>query len=460
MRQLCESFYCQSICSCKGSRYSKNDWASLPQLFTQFLAESFLLTFLAVVISIVAAYTTLPYLNKLLGKEIPFNIINDSFLMYIISGGIVVSLLAGFYPSLVLSRFKPVETLKGDFAKTGGSGVSVRKSLVIFQFAISIALILGTIIVRSQLDFMQSTKLGLDKDHVLIIHGNAELNKRLDAFATDLGNISGVQDVALTWRSPFETVIGNGFSINANPTSEDDWHIVGGISGDPHYLSTLGIPLIAGRNFDPSKIKGDSTVNEFIVNEAFLRHYRLKPGEAVGKQVILGLTGKGTIVGVMKDFHTSSMHDVIQPVVLFNNPQYFGSVLVHVGPGKLSPVLSKIGKIWNAAVPLRPFSYSFLDDEYDAMYRTEQRLGTLMSLFCGMAILVTCLGLLGLMTFMVTQRTKEIGIRKVLGASVLNITTLLSKDFLKLVLIAIVIATPVAGISCMTGCRTLRIEFI
>ena len=122
----------------------------------------------------------------------------------------------------------------------------------------------------------------------------------------------------------------------------------------------------------------------------------------------------------------------------------FGSVLVHVGPGKLSPVLSKIGKIWSAAVPLRPFSYSFLDDEYDAMYRTEQRLGTLMSLFCGMAILVTCLGLLGLMTFMVAQRTKEIGIRKVLGASVLNITTLLSKDFLKLVLIAIIIATPVA----------------
>ena len=192
--------------------------ASLPQLFTQFLAESFLLTFLAVVISIVAAYTTLPYLNKLLGKEIPFNVLDGTLLMYIIGGAIVVSLLAGFYPSLVLSRFKPVETLKGDFAKTGGSGVSVRKSLVIFQFTISIALILGTIIVRSQLDFMQSTKLGLDKDHVVIIHGNAELSKRLNAFATDLGNISGVQDVALTWRSPFETVIGNGFSIKANPT--------------------------------------------------------------------------------------------------------------------------------------------------------------------------------------------------------------------------------------------------
>ncbi len=418
--------------------------ASLPQLFTQFLAESFLLTFLAVVIAIVAAYTTLPYLNKLLGKEIPFNVLDGTLLMYIVGEAIVVSLLAGFYPSWVLSRFKPVDTLKGDYAKTGGSGVSVRKSLVIFQFTISIALILGTIIVRSQLDFMQSTKLGLDKDHVLIIHGNTDLKNKLNAFAADLRNISGVQDVAETWRSPSETVIGNGFSIKEHPASDDDWHVVGGVAGDQHYLSTLGIPLIAGRNFDPLKIKGDSTVNEFIVNEAFLRHYRLKPQQVLGKKAILGLAGTGPIVGVMKDFHTSSMHDVIQPVVLFNSPQWFGSVLVHVGPGKLSPVLSKIGKIWSAAVPMRPFSYSFLDDEYDAMYRTEQRLGILMSLFCGMAILVTCLGLLGLMTFMVAQRTKEIGIRKVLGASVLNITTLLSKDFLKLVFIAIIIATPVA----------------
>jgi putative ABC transport system permease protein len=418
--------------------------ASLLQLFTQFLAESFLLTFLAIIISIVAVYATLPYLDKLLGKQIPFDIFDGSFIACIIAGAILVSLLAGFYPSLVLSSFRPVETLKGNFAKKGGSGVSVRKSLVIFQFTISIALILGTIIVRSQLDFMQSTKLGLDKDHVLIIHGNADLNKRLNAFAADLRNISGVQDVAETWRSPFETVIGNGFSIKAHPTSDDDWHVVGGVAGDQHYLSTLGISLIAGRNFDPAKIKGDSTVNEFIVNEAFLRHYRLKPQDALGKQVILGLAGTGTIVGAMKDFHTSSMHDVIQPIVLFNSPRYFGSILVHVGPGRLSPVLSNISKLWSAVVPLRPFSYSFLDDEYNGMYRTEQRLGTLMSLFCGMAILVSCLGLVGLMTFMVTQRTKEIGIRKVLGASVLNITTLLSKDFLKLVIIAIAIATPLA----------------
>ncbi len=418
--------------------------ASFLQIFTQFLTESFLLTLTAVFISVIAVDALLPYLNNLLGKNIPFYIFNSSFILTLVAGIILISLLAGFYPSLILSRFRPVETLKGAYAKTGGSGVTVRKSLVVFQFAISIALILGTIIVQSQLKFMQSEKLGLNKDHVLLIHGNADLNNKLDAFADKLKNISGVQDVALTWRSPFETVTGNGFSINPNPTSDDDWHVVGAIAGDTHYLSTLGIQLLAGRNFDPTKIKGENTVNEYIVNEAFLKHYQLKTNDVIGKEVLLGLTGKGIIVGVMKDFHTSSLHDKIEPVVLFNNPQYFGSLLVHVAPNALPGVLSGIQKTWRSYTPMRPFNYSFLDDEYDAMYRTEQKLGALMSLFCGVAILITCLGLLGLMTFIVVHRTKEIGIRKILGASVVSITAMLSKDFLKLVAIAIIIASPVA----------------
>jgi putative ABC transport system permease protein len=418
--------------------------ASFWQLFTQFLTESFLLTLTAVFISVIAVNALLPYLNNLLGKNIPFYIFDSGFILSLVAGIILISLLAGFYPSLILSRFRPVETLKGAFAKTGGSGVTVRKSLVVFQFAISVALILGTIIVQSQLQFMQLEKLGLNKDHVLLIHGNADIGDKLDAFAEKLRKTNGVQDVALTWRSPFETVTGNGFSINPNPTSDDDWHVVGGIAGDTHYLSTLGIKLLAGRNFDPTKIKGENTVNEYIVNEAFLQHYKLKPNDVIGKEVLLGLTGKGNIVGVMKDFHTSSLHDKIEPVVLFNNPQYFGSLLVHVAPNALPAVLSSIQKTWRSYTPMRPFNYSFLDDEYDAMYRTEQKLGALMSLFCGVAILITCLGLLGLMTFIVAHRTKEIGIRKILGASVISITTMLSKDFLKLVAIAIIIASPVA----------------
>ncbi len=181
------------------------------QLFAQFLSESFLLTFFAVAMSIVAIYNLLPYLDNLLGQEIPFHLLDGNILLYIIGGAALVSLLAGFYPAIVLSRFRPTETLKGNYSNAGGSGATIRKSLVVFQFAISIALILGTIIVRSQLNFMQSAKLGLNQEHVLIIHGNQELNKKLDAFASDLKNVSGVQDVAKTWRSPFQTVIGKWF---------------------------------------------------------------------------------------------------------------------------------------------------------------------------------------------------------------------------------------------------------
>ncbi len=418
--------------------------ASFPQLFTQFLSESFLLVLSAIIISIVAVSFLLPYLNNLLGKDIPFGLLGRNFLLGIIAGWFMLSLLAGFYPAIVLSRFKPVDTLKGSFAKTGKAALSIRKSLVVFQFTISIILILATMVVGLQLKFMQSEKLGFNQEHVLLINGNADLNNKLDAFSSELKKLNGVQDVSLTWRSPFGTVVGNGFSIKSNPSTNDDWHIVGGIAGDPHYIPTLGISLLTGRNFDPSKIKKDSTINEFIVNEAFLRHYNLKPEDALGKNVILGLTGEGHIVGVMKDFHFTSMHDKIEPVVLFNNPKYFSSVLLRIGPGEIPNTLTQIEKRWHAYVPSRPFSYSFLDDEYDAMYRTERRLGTLMSLLCGMAIFITALGLLGLVAFVITRRTKEIGIRRILGATVSHITALISGDFLGLIVIAIIIASPVA----------------
>jgi putative ABC transport system permease protein len=279
---------------------------------------------------------------------------------------------------------------------------------------------------------------------VVVIKGNSGLYKNLDAFADELRKIKGIRDVSQTWRSPFETVIGNGFSIKEKPTRDDDWHIVGGIAGDQHYLSTLDISLLAGRDFDPVKIKGDSTINEFIVNEAFLQHYQMKPEEVLGKKVILGLVGTGPIVGVVKDFHIGSLHSKIEPIVIFNHPNYYGSVLVKIGPGKMDPVLDRVGQVWKSFVPMRPLNYSFLDEEYGAMYRTEQRLGTLMSVFCSLAILITCLGLLGLAAFTIAQRTKEIGIRKVLGASVSNITAMLSKDFVILVLIALIIAFPLS----------------
>lgn len=420
------------------------------QLAGQFLGEPFLLVLPAIVLSAGLAYLVLPALNGLLGKEIPFRLLEGPFLAGLAAAWLLLSILAGFYPALVLSRFRPMATLKGNYAQTSGTGLALRKGLVVFQFAISTALIVGTVVVQSQLNFMQTQKLGLDQEQVVLLRGNVELLGNLESFCEKLRGLSGVESVARAGRSPFETVIGNGFSLNPNPVDGSDWHVVGGVSADVNYLQTLGIQLIAGRNFDPSKIRGDNTINEFIVNEAFLRHYNLTVEAAIGRQCLLGNSaqrGPGTIVGVVRDYHTGSLKGKVEPIVLFNEPGYlhFASVLVRVGKGQdMRQVLSQLEAAWKSAVPMRPFNLTFLDEQYEALYRSEQRTGALMSLFSGLAILVACLGLFGLAAFMVSQRTKEIGIRKVLGGSVAGITRLLTKDFLKLVVVAILIASPVS----------------
>jgi len=420
------------------------------QLMQQFLSESFLLLLPAVLISVGLAWAFLPTLNALLAQEIQFRLLEARFLAGIGAGWLLLSVLAGLYPAFVLSHFKPMTVLKGQFVQHSVVGVTLRRGLVICQFAISTMLIVGVVVVRAQLDFMQTKKLGLDKEQVILLRGNVELLSRLEPFCERLRTLSGIESVARAGRSPFETVIGNGFSLNPNPVDGSDWHMVGGIAADVHYLQTLGIQLLAGRNFDPTKIRGDSTINEFMVNEAFLRHYNLRAEEAVGRKCLLGNTaqrGPGTIVGVVGDFHTASLRGKVEPVVLFNEPglMHFASALVRVGKGQdMAKVLSQVENVWKSVAPMRPFNCIFLDEQYDALYRTEQRMGSLMSFFSGFAILVACLGLFGLATFMAERRMKEIGIRKVLGASVAGITGMLAKDFLKLVVVAIFIASPIA----------------
>lgn len=420
------------------------------QLMRQFLSESFLLLLPAVLISVGLTWMVLPMLNVLLGQEIQFRLLEPRFLAGIGLGWVLLSVLAGLYPAFVLARFRPMGVLKGQLVRHSVAGLTLRRGLVICQFAISTLLIIGAVVVRAQLDFMQTKKLGLDKEQVILLRGNVELLNRLEPFCEQLRNLSGVESVARAGRSPFETVIGNGFSLNPNPADGSDWHMVGGIAADVHYLQTLDIQLLEGRNFDPAKIRGDSTINEFIVNEAFLRHYQLSAAEAIGRKCLLGNAaqrGPGTIVGVVRDFHTASLRDQVEPVVLYNEPGllHFASALVRVGKGQdMATVLSQVETVWKSTVPMRPFNCIFLDEQYDALYRTEQRMGALMSFFSGLAILVACLGLFGLVTFMAERRMKEIGIRKVLGASVAGITSLLAKDFLKLVVVAIVLASPVA----------------
>lgn len=419
--------------------------ATARQLITLFLGESFFMVLPAILASVVTVKLVLPVMNEALGKSIPFDPLAPEFLVLATVTWVLLSVLAGFYPALVLSRFRPIAVLKGSTV-TGQSRWTLRKALVVFQFAVSTVLMAGTFILLGQMNYMQSAKLGLNKDHVFLIRGNSNLTSNIGSFAQTVRDLPGVESVSTTWRSPFRTVIGNGFTMDEQPGPSSEWSAVGAVAADEHYLGTLGIELLSGRPFDPVKYDGPSRVNEFMVNETFLAQFGLTAEEALGRKVTLGMVGErgpGTIVGVIRDFHTSSLHTKVGPIVLFNDPSYRNSLLVRARGEALQGVIESIGKEWKAVVPGRPFNYLFLDEEYDALYKGETRMGALITTFSGIAIAIACVGLLGLSSFTSVQRAREIGIRKVMGASTESIVLLLSRGYLGLLAVAAAIAVPV-----------------
>jgi putative ABC transport system permease protein len=418
--------------------------ASIRQLIFQFLAEAALLVLPSILLAATIASLMLPALNSLLDKSISLQLFSFSSLVFFGLLWLALTLLAGFYPAIVLTRFKPALVLKGK-SHTIASGQLLRRSLVVIQFSISTVLIVGAIVILSQLDYMQNKSLGFDKSQMVLIQGNADLNDKLESFANQLRGLSQVEQVTRTFRSPFETLAGNGFTLN--PKSNDDWQIVALMAGDENVLTTLDVKLLAGRNFDPLKINGDSVTNEFIVNESFLDYFGLSQEEAIGKLAVLGATaqsGPGTIVGVVKDFHYASLQQKIEPLVFSNHPDFFRAVLARIKPGNPTAALDQIKEVWKDMVPSRPFNYAFIDDQYDAFYRFETKTGVLIVTFSALAIMVACLGLLGLTYFTSAQRAKEISIRKVLGASVHNIVIMLSNDYIKLLLISFLISIPLS----------------
>ena len=352
----------------------KSVGATFRQLIIQFLAESFLLLLPAIVLAVGASYLLLPSLQSLMGTKLQVNFFSPVSILAIIGTWIILSVFSGFYPALILARFKPAIVLKG--AAVGTSAAGLRKALVVVQFTVSMAMIAGAMVVLSQLNYMQSKKLGFEKENTFVIRGNADITPKLQVFMNSLRDIPGVVSVAGTWRSPFETVVGNGFNLSENPQNEG-WVTVGGIAVDENYLATVGMELLAGRNFQHQE---KDTVNEFMVNEAFLRDFGLTAEQAIGKKTSLGIVmdkGPGTIVGVVKDFHFTSLQRKIEPVVFFNRPDWLGAAVVHVKTNDLAGTLNAIEKEWKVLAPSRPFNYSFLDDQYDALYRTEQRVSTL-----------------------------------------------------------------------------------
>lgn len=419
----------------------KSSGAGYGQLVIQFLGESFIQVFFALSAAVGIAVLLRPALDNLLGTRIAAMPVTTNFLMLAAVGGLALSVAAGLYPALVLSRFRPVDVLKGK--SSSGGGAQLRKSLVVVQFVASTILVIGTVVVYSQLSFMQNKKLGLTKDQVIFIRGNKELAARLPAFLTTLRELPGVESVAASWRSPFQTVVGNG--MNLNPTGEGEWVGVGAIAGDENYLATLGLELVKGRNFQPSAAA--NKVNEFIVNEAFLHEFGVKPEDAVGKEVVLGLVseqGPGTIVGIVKDFHFASLHEPVKPAMIFNSKEWQYGALVRFNGSHVQELLTAMEQSWKQFVANRPFNYTFLDQQYETMYRTEQRVSQLTGIFALIAISVACLGLLGLAAFTSVQRAKEITIRKVLGATSFGVMRMLTGSYLRLIGIAFVFSVPLS----------------
>jgi putative ABC transport system permease protein len=343
-----------------------------------------------------------------------------------------------------MSSFQPVKTLKGLF-KTSGSNLSFRKVLVIVQFAISIVLIITTAIVFQQLHYMQKKSLGFDKEHIVVVPYNNALNDKYEAFRTDLLSNSNFKNSTRTSRIPTGRLLDDmgayvlsGDSMKATNTD------IKFVSVDYDFVPTYGIPMAAGRNF--SREYGTDTLG-FVLNESAVKSIGWKsPGEAVGKDFKYGNT-KGHVIGVIKDFHFESMHQPIVPIVLVMFPpsvSYFNNLSVKFSGNNLPASLSYLENTWKKFLPEIPYQYAFLDENFDKLYEAEQRQGNIFTIFACIAIFIACLGLFGLSAFTITQRVKEIGIRKVLGADVSTIVLMLSKDFLKLVAFSAPIAWLVA----------------
>jgi putative ABC transport system permease protein len=410
------------------------------QLFTQFIGESILITFLSFVFAFMLAQLFLPLFNELTGKHFSHSILlQPGFILTSLGVLMIIAVLAGAYPAIAITAFKPVSVLKGNF-KTSSRGIWLRKSLVVFQFGISIVLITGTIIMVKQLQYIQSKNLGYDKSNVITLPLDTKTREVYEAFKTELARSGAALTVARGSESP--VTIQGGYSMNLSEQPEQSV-ITKGLCADNEYIPTMGIKVIEGRNFTKDDIErlNKDTICSFVLNQAALDILFLTPEKAVGKK--LRMSGReGEIIGIVENFHYSSLHTEIGPLVIFPEDQ-FQKIFVKLPQGNPMDYVSKIRDIYATLIPHRPFEYRFLDDQYSALYTNEQRMMTIFILFATLAIIIACLGLLGLVSFSAAQKTKEIGIRKVLGATPASIVMLITSDFSKLVLIAIALGIPV-----------------
>jgi hypothetical protein len=429
--------------------------ATRKQLVYQFLGEAAWLTGISALLALTLVSVLLPVVNDFLGKDIAFPL--PRAVAGVAGLAAITTLLAGLYPALLLSRFQPVKALKGRLQNTPGGTDWLRQGLIVFQFTISLVLAAGVVVIYQQLELFREKDLGFHREGVLVAEVSNQTAKRA-AFRDALLRIPGVEAVsaamgAPTWDNNFNT------SLNPRPEAGDVTVEINAKAADAGYAQTYGLKLLAGRFLEPR----DTLTNAvsipyperqyvFVVNEATVRAMGYRdPVQALGKRIRIGINDiEAPVIGVVKDFHSSSLHDAIKPVVIMNFPFFYGTVGLKLRTGDYPATLAAVERVCRQFDPEGLFKARFLDDSLAELYEEEARQFTLLQVFAGLALLIGCLGLWGLSVFLIERRTKEIGVRKVLGASVVSLVVLLSRDFVKLVLLAILLATPIAWYAMQT----------
>jgi len=411
-------------------------------LIRQFMSESILMVVFALLLALVITWVALPSFSNFTGKELSFNLIdNPQYVGLMLILVIGVGLIAGSYPSLFLSNFQPIRVLKGTF-KTGSGHDKFRSVLVIGQFAISIVLIVSVLVVMRQLDYMKNKDLGFEKDQLVILPAHSEIIANYETLRERWMQQQGVKDVSIASRVPSGRLLDSqGAQAEVNGELLPMNIRISDVHVSHSFVDVFEMELLAGRNFDVN-LASDST-ESFILNESAVRAIGWESAEsAIDRQFNYGIR-RGYVVGVLKDFHFESLHQPISPMVFMIPQDRFSQVAIKMHPDHTNATMAYLQEEWTAIRPDEPFNSFFIEDRFQEQYAAEERVGQLFGIFAGLAIIISVLGLLGLTAYATEQRVKEIGIRKVMGASSANIVTLLGKDFLKLVFIGFILAVPI-----------------
>ncbi len=413
------------------------------QLMYQFLQETALITFIAVLLGCILTWIFLPLLNSLMNKELSLNFaIYPEILLYLLITAVIVTLLAGVYPALVLSGFKPMMAFRSKTAATASKGISLRRGLVVFQFVIAQLLIIGTFVVVKQMNYFRNQPMGFDKEGIVLINlpSDSTLKTRYPALKSQMLQVPGVTNASLCMDAPTsEWPYTSGFRFDNDP--QEKGYDIGCQLADTGYFSTFGVSLIAGRSFFHS-----DTLREAVVNELFVKKLGYNsPQDVIGKTVALSNWSRSIpIVGVIKDYNNKPFRDALTPLMITTEYNTYEWIAVRMKTGGMNVTMDAVSKLFTSFYPTYLYDPVFLDERVERFYHNEALTAQLFKIFSFLAILISCFGLYGLVSFMAVQKTKEVGIRKVLGASLSNIVYMFSREFTLLVVIAFIIAAPVA----------------